>query len=89
MIDQDPDSACWLCTVLVERREDFKRKLADAGIESDQTHYRNDRYSIFSRFRGTFPNMDAVDPLYLVLPMHMGMGVDDVDYICSVIRSGW
>jgi len=89
LIDTDRDSACWLCTVLVEGREDLKRKLIEAGIESDQVHYRNDRYSIFASSRGTFPNIDAVDSKYLVLPLHMGMGVGDVDYICSVIRSGW
>lgn len=89
LLDTDPDSACWLCTVLVDRREDFKRKLAEHGIESDQTHYRNDRYTIFSQYRGTFPNMDAIDPKYLVLPLHMGMTGEDVEYICSVIRSGW
>jgi len=46
--DQDPDSACWLCTVAVERRDDFRRKLASEGVESDQVHYRNDRYGIFA-----------------------------------------
>ena len=85
----DPDGAAWLCTVLVERREDFRRKLAECGIESDQVHYRNDRYSIFAKFRGEFPNMDAIDSKYLCLPLHMGMTVEDVDYVCGVIRSGW
>ncbi len=89
LLDTDPDSACWLCTVLVEKRDDFRHKLKAEGIESDQVHYRNDRYSIFSQFRGEFPNMDAIDDKYLVLPLHMGMDEQDVDRICSVIRSGW
>lgn len=49
IIDTDPDSACWLMTVLVDRREDLRRKLAERGIDSDQVHYRNDRYAIFAR----------------------------------------
>ena len=85
----DPDDAAWLCTVLVERRDDFRRKLAEHGIESDQVHYRNDRYSVFAKFRGEFPNMDVIDSKYLCLPLHMGMTVEDVDYVCGVIRSGW
>lgn len=89
LLDRDPESACWLCTVLVERREDFRKKLLTEGIESDQVHYRNDRYSIFREFRGEFPNMDAIDPKYLVLPLHMGMQVEDVERICAVIKSGW
>lgn len=89
VLDHDPRSACWLMTVLVDRREDLKRKLAAEGIESDQVHYRNDRYTIFKDFRGEFPNMDAIDGKYLCLPLHMGMDVGDVDRICDVIRTGW
>jgi perosamine synthetase len=91
LLDRDPESACWLCTIAVERREAFRRKLAAAGIESDQVHYRNDRYSIFKEFaKGCeFPNMDAIDGKYLVLPMHMGMELEDVARVCEVIRSGW
>lgn len=89
LLDRDPESACWLATVLVEERENFRRKLASEGIESDQVHYRNDRYSIFKEFRGEFPNMDAIDGKYLCIPLHMGLDTEDVERICSVIRSGW
>jgi len=89
VLDTDPESACWLCTVLVEKREDLRRKLIERGIESDQVHYRNDRYSIFEKFRGEFPHMDAIESKYLVLPLHMGMDTGDVERICGVIRSGW
>jgi len=89
LLDTDPESACWLCTVLVESREDFKRKLAAEGIESDQVHYRNDRYSIFKEFRGNFPNMDAIDGKYLCIPLHMRMTQEDVERVCSVVKSGW
>lgn len=89
LLDTEPESACWLCTVLVERREDFKRKLKSESIESDQVHYRNDRYSIFKEFRGEFPNMDAIDSKYLCIPLHMGMDLEDVERICEVIRGGW
>lgn len=89
VLDTHPESACWLMTVLVDRRDDFRRMLAERGIESDQTHYRNDRYTIFKEFRGEFPNMDAIEPKYLILPMHMGMTPDDAAWICEVIRGGW
>ena len=90
--DRDPRSACWLMTVLVDRRrEDLMRNLRENGVECDLVHYRNDRYSIFKEFRrpGEFPNMDAVEGKYLVLPLHMGMDVGDVARICDVIRCGW
>lgn len=89
MIDNQHEGAAWLCTVLVENREGLRAKLAEHGIESDQVHYRNDRYKIFERFRGEFPNMDAIDGKYLVLPLHMGMTNTDVGRVCEVIRGGW
>lgn len=89
LVNADLDGAAWLCTVLVENRDGLRRKLAEHGIESDQVHYRNDRYRIFEKFRGEFPNMDALDGKYLCLPLHMGMSVEDVSRICEVIRSGW
>lgn len=78
----------WLFTILVERRQDLQKKLRSFGVESAQTHYRNDRYSIFGE-SGVFPGMDEVDDKYLVLPLHTKMQLKDVDYICGVIKDGW
>lgn len=88
--DFDPKKthAAWLFTILVKNREDLQKKLRLNGIESGQTHYRNDRYSIFNCDE-TFYNMDILDNDYLILPLHTKMSMDDVDYICSVIQSGW
>jgi len=88
--DQDPrkEHACWLFTILAERRADLQRRLRERGIESGQTHYRNDRYSVFN-VQDEFPNMDAIDDKYLILPLHTKMSVGDVDYICAEIRKGW
>jgi dTDP-4-amino-4,6-dideoxygalactose transaminase len=33
--------------------------------------------------------MDAIDAKYLVLPLHMGMGTEDVERVCGVIKEGW
>jgi perosamine synthetase len=88
--DFDPKKthAAWLFTILVKNREDLQKKLRLNGIESGQTHYRNDRYSIFNCDE-IFCNMDLLDNDYLILPLHTKMSIDDVDYICSVIQSGW
>ncbi|CAK0741063.1 DegT/DnrJ/EryC1/StrS family aminotransferase [Gammaproteobacteria bacterium] len=86
---KDRTHAAWLCTVLVEKRENLQVKLREHNIESAQVHYRNDRYSIFGGRRKDCPNMDAVEEKYLVLPLHTKMGIEDVRRICSVIQSGW
>jgi perosamine synthetase len=86
----DREHAAWMCTILVENRKQLWQKLREHKIESAQVHYRNDRYSIFGgRVEGRFPNMDAVEDKYLVLPLHTKMCEDDVMRICDVINSGW
>jgi perosamine synthetase len=81
--------AAWLCTVIVERRRDLQAKLHEHKIESNQVHYRNDRYSIFGERRSGLPNMDALEDKYLVLPLHTKVRPEDVERICDVVRSGW
>lgn len=86
----DREHAAWMCTILVDRRKNLWQKLRDSAIESGQVHYRNDRYSIFGRsVQGLFPNMDAVEEKYLVLPLHTKMNESDVIRICETIKSGW
>lgn len=81
--------AAWLCTVLAKNRVSLQRKLRENRIESNQVHYRNDRYTLFRGSRGSFPNMDAIEDDYLVLPLHTRVTAADVERVVSVIRSGW
>jgi len=85
----DRVSAAWMCTVEVERRIDFMKKLREYKIETGQVHYRNDRYTIFGGRRDDLPNMDAIEDKYMVLPLHTKMTEEDVNYIAKVIKSGW
>jgi perosamine synthetase len=80
--------AAWLFTVLVERRLECQLKLRSRRVESGQTHYRNDRYSVFG-CTDTFPRMDAIDDKYLILPLHTKMTLEDVDTVCDVLKEGW
>jgi perosamine synthetase len=86
--DQNKEHGAWLFTILAKNRLALQFKLRKYGIESGQTHYRNDRYSIFN-CKDQFPNMDKIDDKYLILPIHTKMKLEDVDRICSIIREGW
>ena len=88
---RDREHAAWLLTIIVEDRFTLQEKLRDNHIESNQVHFRNDRYSIFKEFTDgkKFPNMDKAEDDYLVLPLHTKMTVSDVKRVCSVIKSGW
>jgi len=86
--DKKKKIAPWLFTIFVSERRELEKKLRANKIESGQTHYRNDRYSIF-KSKNTYKNMDRVESKYLVLPLHTKMTISDVDKICSIIKSGW
>lgn len=88
---KDREHAAWLFTVIVEERYKLQEKLRDNNIESNQVHFRNDRYSIFKEFTNgkVFPNMDKIEDDYLVLPLHTKMTVEDAKRVCRVIKSGW
>ena len=86
---RDRVHAAWICTIFAKDRIKLQRKLREHGIESNQVHYRNDRYTIFRESRGAFPNMDAIENEYLVLPLHTHMTAEDAEKVVSVIRSGW
>ena len=87
----DREHAAWLFTVIVEDRYTLQQKLRKNGIESNQVHFRNDRYTIFNEYTQgkKFPNMDLIEDSYLALPLHTMMNEDDVRRVCSVIKSGW
>ena len=81
--------AAWMFTIAVDRRKDLQNYLFANGVETNQVHYRNDRYSIFGGRRDDLPLMDAIEDNYLVLPLHTHMSVGDVQRISQLIRSGW
>jgi dTDP-4-amino-4,6-dideoxygalactose transaminase len=87
----DREHAAWLFTIIVDDRYSLQEKLRENKIESNQVHFRNDRYSIFNDFTNgkEFPNMDQIEDKYLVLPLHTMMNENDVRRVCSVIKSGW
>lgn len=87
--DDDHRSSCWIATVLVERREDLKRKLSENGIESNCVHYRTDQYTVFGGRVSNCPNMDNLESKYLVLPMHYYVTKEQVEYITNIIKEGW
>ena len=80
--------AHWLFTILIDKKDLLQKKLRDKLIETNQVHFRNDRYSIFKRFikNQKFKNMDAVEDKYLVLPIHTKMTVRDARYIAEQIN---
>jgi perosamine synthetase len=78
--------AAWLFTIRTPSRKELQSYLAKFGIETNQVHYRNDRYEIMGPRRTNLPNMDEIENDYLVLPLHTRMSPADVTRICSLVN---
>lgn len=85
----DRTHAAWLCTAIVERRENFMKYLRENKIESGQVHYRNDRYSILGGRREDLPFMDSIEDNYIVLPLNTHLTEANIEFVCDTIRKGW
>ena len=78
----------WLFTICLKRKDFLQKKLRQNGVETNQVHFRNDRYSIFKKFTKNkkFKNMDYLENRYLVLPLHHKVTVSMAEYICKLIN---
>jgi perosamine synthetase len=54
-------------------------------VHTGDYHYRNDKYTIFGGKR-RLPMMDELETQYLLLPLHHGVSVGDVERICSLLE---
>lgn len=86
-----PENKHWLCTLLVERRDDFARKLfeSDPKIETHVVQVRNDIYTVFGGQRTELPALNEIEEKYISIPLGMHLGIDDIDFVCDVIKEGW
>ena len=83
------ENTYWLFTILVQRRDDFAKKMYEAEIDTNVVQVRNDIYKKFGGQRTDLPIMNKVEHEYLSLPLGMHVTEENVHYICSVIKSGW
>ena len=79
----------WLCTIILKKNriklQNYLRKL---NIETNQVHFRNDRYKIFKKFikKNNFPNMNKYENNYLVIPLNLKINTKDAYYITDSIN---
>ena len=79
----------WLCTLVVNNRDDFAKMLFDKGIDTNLVQVRNDIYKIFGGYRRELPVMNQVEDMYISIPLGMHITEDNVRYICDCIKEGW
>jgi len=88
-VESDRESADWLFTVLVERREVLIRKLAAEGIPTSIVHGRIDRNAVFGGPRPDLPGQAEFEAQHLCLPLHAELSDADRDRVVAAVRKGW
>ena len=80
--------AAWLFTIISDQKNKIQKYLREKKIETNQVHFRNDKYSIFKPFvkNYKFKNMDYAENKYLVLPLHHKITIEKAKYIASLIN---
>jgi dTDP-4-amino-4,6-dideoxygalactose transaminase len=78
-------ASIWFAHTLTPDREGLKDFMKRNGVHTGDYHYRNDKYTIFGG-RQKLPVMDALESQYLLLPLHHGVSVSDVERICALVK---
>jgi perosamine synthetase len=85
----DRSSACWLFTLLAQRRDDFLRALQSRGVPASVFHQRIDRHSVFRGARKDLPNMTRFNTDQASVPLHAGLTDDEVASVIAAVKAGW
>jgi perosamine synthetase len=84
----DRQSAHWVYTLLVDRRDDFVSALASRGVPASVVHQRIDRNALFGK-GSPLEGQDFFDRRQIALPVHVGMTEDDVRFVIGAVQQGW
>lgn len=87
--DSRKESAYWLYTMRVERRDDFMRYMLENGIVSSRVHERNDKHTCTAEFREELPNVDLVTNDMISIPVGWWVTNENREFIVDTIKRGW
>tara|TARA_Y100000389_G_C17413384_1_gene492254 strand:- start:121 stop:1320 length:1200 start_codon:yes stop_codon:yes gene_type:complete len=83
------DSAYWLYTIKVKRRDKFMEKMNDAGIMVSRVHERNDKHSCVSKYKVELPKLESIVDEMICIPVGWWVTQEDREYIVDCIKKGW
>lgn len=91
LLDRDSrmESAFWIYSMLVERKQDFMDYMKSCGIVVSQVHERNDIHSSLREYKTILPNLDKITPKLISIPVGWWVTEEDRDYIVDCIKKGW
>lgn len=84
----DTKSACWVYTLLAERRDSLLKFLRGRGIYASKVHLRNDIYSCFGASTERLPGVDCFAAHCISIPSGWWVGAKEREFIVNSIRWG-
>jgi len=63
-------SHMWLAGGFTQNYKKLKQELLASWYEIGQHHYRNDKYTVFKKYKTKCPNMDKIENTYFFVPFH-------------------
>lgn len=85
----DRESACWLFTMKVKRKNDFIEKMKSYGISTSQVHNRNDLNTCVSEYTCELPNINELEKELICIPVGWWITQSDLDYMIEKIKLRW
>jgi perosamine synthetase len=86
---QDRHSSYWLYPIIVEKRDDFIKKMKESDIPVSVVHQGIDKNSIFGGKQMGLIGQRYFDDNQIHIPINNSLSIENVDYIVNKIKEGW
>jgi dTDP-4-amino-4,6-dideoxygalactose transaminase len=83
------DSSYWLFTVRVQNRARFIEAMTARGVQVNQVHTRNDKYTALAAYQSPLPQLDRVADEMICLPVGWWLSESDRETVVDAVRQGW
>ena len=84
---RNSQSAYWIYSILVDNKQKFKKFINEKGIRCDEVSFRNDKYSIFKKYKvSPLPGTDYFDKHMVNIPVGWWINKKQIQYITKKIN---
>ena len=87
--DTRMDSAFWIYSMYVDRKQEFMDWMKECNIMVSQVHERNDIHTCVRDYKTILPNLDKITPRLISIPVGWWVTKEEREYIVDCIKKGW
>jgi dTDP-4-amino-4,6-dideoxygalactose transaminase len=84
---KNSESSYWIYSILVDNKNNFKKYINSKGIRCDEVSFRNDRYTIFKKYKvSPLPGTDYFDKHMVNIPVGWWINKKQISYITKKLN---